>query len=458
MIFQQNHPLQLSGNKFLVFLLALGLMIGCASSAPKRGTVILDPNKEEKVEKEVEALPVDTVQWTVISEEEAPPITSEDARVESYLLEKVKKDHYKVALLLPFRIDENISIPNLNSNNEKFASFYAGMKLAGGENSDVRISVKSYYTDRDESKLSTILDDFERDRPDLIIGSYESDIISKTADWAKDNRIPLVSPWGSSTKITEENVFYLQLRPSITNYYEKMLEHINDNFDRSQVYMLGREERADQAMFRLIRRINEKNSPLPEVTHYNELLVSSDQLMNEDSLFMEVLEEGAQAFILPQYSSRDESYVYSCLRKLYAEQGEKDIYIYTMPLLLNSDRIDINIFKNINTRTCEFRFPDSRNPEVQDFRRKYYNAYGWLPSEDAYYGYDVMKFIAYGLENHGQYFHYYMQNEPLDLMQMKINIKPYYKVEGSERPDFLVNDHLYIIEFDTDHFDVKDIR
>ena len=69
-----------------------------------------------------------------------------------------------------------------------------------------------------------------------------------------------------------------------------------------------------------------------------------------------------------------------------------------------------------------------------------------------------MKFIKYGLENHGQYFHYYMQGEPLNLMQMKINIKPYHKVEDSERPDFLVNDHLYIIEFDTDHFDVKDIR
>ncbi|MFT4565614.1 MAG: hypothetical protein ACI9FN_000567 [Saprospiraceae bacterium] len=458
MISQQNLLLQLSGNRIIIVLIALGLLISCASSTPARGTKVLDPDKHKEKEEEVVAIPVDTVQWTVVPEEDSPPITSDDARVESYLLEKVKKDYYKIALLLPFRIDESIAIPNLSSNNEKFASFYAGMKLAGKEQADVRISVKTYYTDRDLTKLSSILEDMDRDQPDLIIGSYDSAIISKTAEWAKSNRVPLISPWGSSTKITEENVFYLQLRPSITNYYEKMLEHINDNFDRYKVYMLGREERADQTMFRVIRRINERNSPLPEVTPYNELILSMDQLMNEDSLFIEVLEEGAQAFILPQYASTDDAYVYSCLRKLYAEKGDSDIYIYTMPMLLNSDRIDINIFKNINTRTCEFRFPDPRNPDVQNFRSQYYNSYGWLPTKDSYYGYDVMKFIAYGLENHGQYFHYYMQNESLDLMQMKINIKPYHKVEGSERPDFLVNDHLYLIEFDTDHFDIKDIR
>ena len=59
-----------------------------------------------------------------------------------------------------------------------------------------------------------------------------------------------------------------------------------------------------------------------------------------------------------------------------------------------------------------------------------------------------MDFITYGLANHGQYFHYFMSGEPLELMQMSILIQPFYKDENSDRPDFMTNDHLYIIEYD----------
>jgi hypothetical protein len=51
-----------------------------------------------------------------------------------------------------------------------------------------------------------------------------------------------------------------------------------------------------------------------------------------------------------------------------------------------------------------------------------------------------------------------MADEPLDHLQMKIDIQPYRKDENDERPAFMTNEHLYIIEYDTDHFVIKDIR
>ncbi len=392
-----------------------------------------------------------------MDEDVAPPI-SEESKVASFILNKKRKDHYKVAILLPMRIETSIAVEELSPNNQKFANFYAGMKMAGSEESEVHVSVKIYYTNRDVYKMQEIFDDWDIFQPDLIIGSYESDIITRTADWARNNRVPLISPWLSSTKITEENIFYLQLRPSITSYYEKMIEHINDHFDAEKVYVIGRDAVNDHMMKRILNRLNERMSGVPNVTAFNEIVVPMDSLMHGDSLFADVFEEGAKAFVIPHYSSRDESYVYSCLRKLYAEQGMHDFYIYTMPLILNSDRVDINILKNLKTRTCEFRFPDKRNPNVQKFRKQYFEKYGWLPSDDAYYGYDVMKFVLYGLSEYGQYFHYYMKDETLDLLQMKIHVVPYFKREGSERPDFMANNHLYIIEYDIDHFVIKDIR
>jgi len=415
-----NHLPQLSGSNLHILLIICLLGIGCASTSPPptRGPVVLDPNhNSDEAQTDKTEIPIDTVHWKVVSEEESPPIMDAvDARVESYVLEKEKKSHYKVALMLPFRINGAVSVPDLSANNRKFANFYSGFKLAASAVSDVNISIKTYYTNRDINELEKILRDFSYDQPDLIIGSYESDIISQTADWARENRVPLISPWLSSTKITDNNLFYLQLRPSITNYYEKMLEHINYHFDEDDVYIITRDESRDQRMARILHRLNE------------------------------------------EVSDRDESYVYSCLRKLYAEKGENDFYVYTMPLMLTSDRIDINILKNLQTRTCEFRFPDLRNDEVQRFRQRYYTSYGGLPTKDSYYGYDLMQFIEAGLKEYGQYFHYYMADEPLDLLQMKIDIQPYRKNEDDERPTFMANEHLYIIEYDTDHFVIKDIR
>ncbi|MEL6390161.1 MAG: hypothetical protein AAFQ02_08345 [Bacteroidota bacterium] len=453
--------LRLSNGSSLMLALGMVLFMGCASSSSvsKRPKVI---TPDRSTTKEVEEIPtrVDTISWTFVPESETPPISAE-SRVESFRLDKSVKERYRVALLLPMRL-ETVQ-PNLDANNRKFAEFYAGFKLAAEGISNVNLDIKTYYTNRDLNTLDRILQDLEFYNPDLVIGSYESEVIKRTAEWGRENRVPVISPWLSSTKVAEDNVFYLQLRPSITSYYEEMLRHINDNYEGSEVVLLGREEQ-DATKNRILRRLQEELSPTPLANVYQELYVEEEELMEGDSIFYEAFELGAKAFVLPHYSSsRDDRYVYSCLRKLYAEQAEREFTVYTMPILLRSERIDLNMLKNLNTRTIEFRFPDQRDPEIQQIRENYYRTYGWLPGDDAYYGYDLLQFIALGLEEHGQYFHYYMAGQTIDLSQMKIHIEPYFKDENEmlddrSRPDFMSNRHLYVIAYENDHFVIKDIR
>jgi len=456
MILVPNRQQPLSGSKFIIVLLIGITLMGCASSSiSTKSPNVIKPDVKKEKETEVAAIPVDTIQWTEVSEEDATPISTE-SKVGSFILDRVKKDRYKVALLLPVRA--GASVPALDDNNKKYAEFYAGMKLSGRDESEVDIDVKTYYTNRSVSSISQILSDFDFYQPDVIIGGFETEVIRQTADWARTNRVPMISPWKSSNRVTEDNVFFLQMRPSTTEYYEKMLTHVNYNYAPEKVCIIGREG-ADDSKIRVLRRINERMASLPETQEFDQMLLSQEDIMETDSIFYEKFEEGIEAFVIPHFAWKDEVYVYSCLRKLYAEKGENEFYVYTMPLVLNSDRVDVNILKNLNTRTVEFRYPDKRNPEVQAFKESYYNTYGWLPTEHAYYGHDMMKFISYGLANHGQYFHYYMAGESLDLMQMKIAIEPYNKnKDDDDRPDFMSNKHLYIIEYDTDHFVIKDIK
>ncbi len=445
-----------NGNNWLLAILSYLLLAGCASATSSSSrTKVLPPDPRE-IKEEAPALSVDTIQWTFNPEEEFPPI-SIDSKVAAYKFEKVVKEHYRIVLLLPMRINDGI--PNLSLNNKKFADFYAGIKLAASRMSDIEASIQVYYTNREEEKLDAILAELSFNLPDLIIASYESELIAKTALFGKEHRIPVISPWKSSTSIADDNVFYLQMRPSIDHYFQRIIEHVSYNYDHKEVRIIQRTDGQDNSKTRLLHKIQEESSALPIVIPFETIDVDLDSLMDSEStVFDTAIVSGIKAFILPHYSSRDESFIYSCLRKMYGEKGSTDLYVYTMPIALSSERIDINILKNLNIRTAEFRFPDPKNRQVKKFRKDFYLAYGWLPTEDAYYGFDLMSFIEYGLNKHGQYFHYFMAGKSLDLMQMKINIQPFYKDDDRDRPDFMTNDHLYIIEFDRDHFTVKDIR
>ena len=452
----QNHLPLLNGSKLILLAFLGSIIISCGTTAPSTSTnpriIEIDTPNESETDEEV--IEVDTVQWTFESPDDYVPITAE-TKVAAFGIERTTKDYYKIALMLPMRI-KDISA-ELDANNRKFAEFYAGIKKAASEFSGVRADVKVYYTNRESARVNEILKDMSYDKPDLIIGPYVTNLIKQVAEFGRDNRIPVISPWKLSKSITDENIFFLQMRPAIEHYFERIVDHVNFNFDRTEVAVIQREGRKDVAKTRMIEEINQESSSVPVVQPYNVVSISQDSLMDaEANVFDTLLDMGSKAFILPHFSSNDENFIYSCLRKMYGEKNGRDFQVYTMPVALNSERIDINLLKNLNIRTPEFRFPDFQNPAIAAFKKAYLNEYGWLPSEDSFYGYDLMSFILHGLREHGQYFHYYMAGESLDLLQMKIQIEPYFEDKNARYPEFLVNKHLYIIEYDTDHFVINE--
>ncbi len=448
---------QLSNGSNWCFTLALLFVLTSCSSpttSTARTKVIKPEKKTTTVEEEV--IPIDTIAWTVVSEEEYPPIET-DAKVAAYGLEKIAKDEYRIALLLPMKIKQDI--PSLNAINRKFADFYTGIKMAAQDDHDVRAQVDVYYTDREEAKLDEILSELQYNMPDVIVASYASKLIAKTAAFGAVNRIPVISPWSSNPKITTENVFYLQMRPSIEQYYTGIIKHVQQNYLKDEVRIVQRLDGSDRAKIRLLHKVQEELSELPVITPYETFDVELDSLMNaEASVFDTALVQEVKAFIVPHYNRTDESFVYTCLRKMYGEKLGRDFQVYTMPVALNAESIDVNLLKNLSVRTAEFRFPNKQNSEVQQFRKSFFETNGLLPQEDAYYGYDLMSFILQGLSSNGQYFHYFMAGEDINLMQMDVHIQPFFKSDDQDYPDFMVNDHLYIIEYVDDHFEVKDIR
>lgn len=470
MISALNHQRPLNGNKFwrsTVLLCIVVLFASCAtSSTTTRAPKVITPNKQTETLSEVEdKVQIDTIAWTFKPISESAPITNE-SKVEAYSLDKVEKDYYRIALLLPFQLKQDI--PSIDKINKKFADFYAGIKMAASLEDRLNAQIKVYYTNRPSSRgtdlvskesemsqVDGIIQQFESQPPDIIIGSYQNDVLAKLAVYAEEYRVPLISPWKASTRITSENPFYLQMRPGINSYYETIVNHVQQNYKPEDVLIIEKDNSRDAAKTQIMKKIQHELFDSTKTGTFQVVNISMDSLMDaEANVFDTLLVQGAKAFILPHYAATDEAFVYSCLRKMYGEKGYHIFHVYTLPVALNSERVDINILKNLNIRTAEFRFPNTQSKDVQSFREAFQTRYGWLPTSDAYYGFDLMKFISFGLKNHGQYFHYFMADEPLDLMQMKVHISRYFKgeQEGRLMPDMMVNKHLYIIEYDRDHF------
>lgn len=453
----QSHLLRLNGSKMSFTLFISVFLLACSSTKEvtrnKRPTVI-NPDPTEKVEeKKEEVLAMDTVRWVEVPDSEFVPISDETG--EDNVLSEVRESTYDVALLIPFRLMD-YDMAELDANNAKFAHFYSGLKMAlGKSDADIRIRIRTYQTNRKLSDVEQILAELERDMPDLIIGPYETDALSKAASFAKDNEIPLISPWKASNRVTSDNLFYLQMRPNVPSYYDAILKHMNASFDRESIRVISNANGRDKSIISYIQKSNQEKSILPLVEPLKEFQISEDSLLYSDSLiFRDVFEEGANVFFLPQYNvAKDEGFIYECLRKLNAEKGNRDIYVYTMPITLNSDKVDLNILKNLHIRVCEYKYADDRDPIIQRFKNDFYQSYGWLPNEDSYFGYDMMNFVLYGLEKYGKYFHYYMKDETLDLSQMSIKVEAYLDSNGELA--YLMNNNFYIIEYENNHFNIK---
>ncbi len=456
MISAPNHLQLLNGSKlWFPFIIGL-LLIGCAGSKsgiPNR-PVVVDPNvnQEDNTTPVVEIITVDTIEWSYTSIEEIKPITS-DMGEEVLPFEQINEENYNVALMMPFRLSGN-PMSDLNVNNEKFAHFYAGYKMAiEGED---WIQTTTYHTNRSADGVSNALNSLDHGT-DLIIGPFDKSNLTKVADYAKQNRIAAISPWNVSTSVTSDNLFYLQLRPNLSTYWASIIRDASYNHDRSKIRVISNADGSDKAMMRFIQKINEEKSGLPISEPLMEYPVSIDSLLYGDSLvFKTAFEEEVEAIILPHYNTaKHDRFVYECLRKINAEKNGEAPQIYVMPLAVNSKRLDLNILNNLKVKVCDYRFYDKRTEEYQQFKSEYYDRYGRLPNDDAYYGYDVARMVIYGFMNYGKYFHYYMKDEKVPLNQMSIKVGPYY--DANDELLYLMNEHLDLYQFEDGYYRLKNV-
>lgn len=452
MILVPNHQQPLNGSKFswlLLLFLVIPIFHSCALFKkaedsqsttdtgdeldtiqgskvfdPETGTyVILEDTPTEKM---------DTIIWKDIPENTYPPITSEGVYVESSSEgEVIRVDEigsefltsYNVSLILPFLTDRfYIEDDEIYKNSHWALNFYGGVKMALDELRDEQLNLNINVVDSRASEQITQM--LTRTNPDLldanlIIGPYRRDNVRIIADFARQYQIPFVSPHSAASGLSFDNPFYIQVNPTLKVHCEAILRHALRTYRPEQIILVGRDTPSELARFNYFHEEYFRMIGTREADKLQEFIIADNSADLNDVDLMPFIElQDSTVFIIPSWS--DEPFVYSFLRKIdLARDIDNKIVVYGMPQWMNYELVDFTYYEKLNVHVSSSSYLDPLSPEIQFFKRRFFNRYGVAPSDEAFLGYDVMLFFGRMLKKHGTKFQYSLDQELGQLLHTR---------------------------------------
>lgn len=457
MILAVSRPQQLNGSR-LILLLSI-LCYSIFSCATKKSSVQQHQNKVNHPNTTAtHQLPskVDTAVWKKYEEKPVKTPDKADATTKPERKYTKPDDHFEILCMLPFKTASNDSLGSeINSSSLRFVQYYAGMSMAMDElNNEGGKKINFNVKDAESvTEIAEVLSLFNNSPPHLIIGPQKAEALKYAADWAKSHETSLLSPWVSSSTITENNPYYIQTKAGISSHYAKLNEHARAHYPAESIMIISRSPEESRS-----RYFNDNIKFRDSIEE--KFIKESDLATGVDPVVGPLLKAtGPTVFILPYFSSKDENYIYHFLRRMVSEKNNKEVIVYGTSkwLEMKSEIID---FMNIyNIRISISNFFDQDNSAIRSFKKKYFDTYREFPSQDAMEGYDLVKYAIKSLRQYGPDFQWKSNSSCNGLLETSFEFQPVYKNKSADRKsgvDYYENSFLRVVEIKSNRYRIID--
>lgn len=327
----------------------------------------------------------------------------------------MKTSNIKVALFLPFFSEFTLELKkaaedtagldaeakealmNRNVTNIKGAyyfEFYEGvlMALDSLRHTGLNVNLFVYDTEKDTSKVKSILLNLESEVPDLIIGPVFPETFRQVASFAKAHQINIVSPLYS--RIAQLNNFTnaFQVVPSKEAEFDAIARLTSERIDNNIILIHDADtterEEIEQLKNTLFRYF-EQDSVLDQIVlkdvNYNDsLLINMKHALSSDR----------KNFVI--VISNNEAYVSIVLSNLDANLRNCDIEVLGMPSWLGFRNIDLEYFHNLQVILFTPFFIDYNDRDTKHFLKKCIDILGYEPQELKSKGYNLT-FLGYDI-------------------------------------------------------------
>lgn len=368
----------------------------------KKGQVLRIPvlSSVQKNEKEDHLPEIEVKKEAVVEKKESEPC--------SPLMDKNQK--YKIALLIPFMLEEADSISlgdpaslRLPSEYQSldFIQFYEGALLAIDSLSRAGMNLQVYVYDADAgdhvTKTKRILAKPEMANVDLIIGPFFAKSFELVAPFAASHSIPVINPLSQRSEILDANPYVFKVQPSAWAQYNETARYIANDFANSNVL--------------IVRRNADENSSMAASFKTSLTNFTSGKLVIREAIYSQSFDAGlfnnlvaGKKNVVIMLTS-DKALLPALLRKLNDARGKYDITLFGLPDWEVME-LDSHYLLNLDTHLFNPWFVDYSQPEVKKFINEFNERYKAEPQLDAlaYLGYDVSFYFLHNILNYGRGF------------------------------------------------------
>ena len=327
------------------------------------------------------------------------PIQKEEFEYEHVLEEEKEPDNYRIEI-----IEEITDRVKIYSKSYVAVSFYEGMMIAldSLQKLGFNCKLKVYDTHNDTQEVKIIRSKLIKDSLDLIIGPVYNSSLNLISDFAKNYKIPMVSPLGTNPEFLKENPFFIMANPSIHVQSDFIARFVYEKYRKENVLMIIEESIGLSKTASIFRKsFNElnkntvSNDPNKPTKPFIKEINFSD--LNKKSLLFSLSDTLDNILVVP---SLNEAYISKLLNYLDSKQI-KNITIVGLPDWSKFETIESGLLEKFNVHLPSSYFIDSESSQVKNFRLKYRNTFNTEPNKFAFQGYDVAFFYLCGMLTYG---------------------------------------------------------
>ncbi len=455
MISVLNHLRLLSGSKLLICCLILPFLFACGGAKK----VIQTPTVPQVSQSDTK---VDTVVW--VEDTSAPdPIFSDEVGQEGAgellvdggvnVPSSEKLSSYNISVLFPFySAAYNPENDRSRNKSKRAVQVYGGMQLAITklEKEGVKMNINVFDTKGQTSTTNELLRRSDVYSSDVIFGPFRSDNLKLGAEIAQEIKKPFISPMNPSNKIAANNPFFIQVKPGLEAHCQAITDHLLESYKPVQVVLVVRDKVGEKERLQIFQDALTASGKAEKGEKFREYLVTDYGNEFENMAFENFIIEGAPTvFVVPSWSS--ESFINNVLRKIRLVKLENEVVVYGMPQWKNYERVSYDYYDVLNVHVSSDNQLDRSKDNIRNFARDYYNRFGEMPNEDAYYGYDMTLYMGKMLAKHGSQFQTQIDAEPFMGLSTGFDFETVYDLSEENletaKIKYIENKHVDILHF-----------
>ncbi|MBI2259065.1 MAG: LysM peptidoglycan-binding domain-containing protein [Flavobacteriia bacterium] len=384
--------------RFMVDINELKKINGINNDKIKKGDVLKIPLKKESIKK---------IEYRKIEEYKEPTDTTAIM---------IKKSKYNIVYLLPFHLESNADILT-----EIATEFWMGSKIAldSLEKMGLIANINVIDVPSDIEKFKEVLKSKELIDANLIIGPFTGKSLELTAQFAKENKIHMISPLSSTSSLLNENIYCYNAINSDVQLMEGLATFLSKNSSINQIIIVKPENKELDLLHAFRLKYQEKNTKTRVI----------ECTLNDLPTFIQ--KSGMNHVVIP---SSDKVFAQKFINQLVKSNiKDKAITIYATKEWINND--DIRGFYK-NKYLIHIASP-------YDFNYTYEETKVLLKKFRSYYNTDLSKYGTQGFDVSYYFLAYFFLNTPnIKGVMNNFNMKPIRKGSGFE------NQFTYILKQD----------